>query len=144
MFSGTYIHSLDSKNRLIIPSKIRDKIDTSRDGNGFYVTYGFDNCLFVYTPEQWKETLGKLRSIPLTNKRGRDVLRVLAANSHEITCDSHGRILLPETHRKAVGINKEVALIGVIDRIEIWDYETWTKRKTEVMEDFDNLADGLL
>jgi len=143
MFSGTYIHTLDSKNRLIIPSKIREKIDTSRDGHGFYVTHGFDACLFAFTPKQWQQALEKLRALPLTNKRAREVMRILAANSLEIACDSHGRILLPESLRDAVGIKKDVAIIGVFDRIEIWDHETWKKAKAEAMVGFDDLADGL-
>jgi len=145
MFSGTYIHSLDAKNRLIIPSKLREKIDTSRDGTGFFVTYGFDacSCLYLYAPRQWNEELERYKRIPFTNKKARDVVRVILAKSHEVPCDSHGRVLIPEPLRAAVKIKKEIAIIGIINRIEIWDYETWVRREADVLPKLDDLADDL-
>ena len=144
MFSGTYIHSLDTKNRLIIPSKVREKIDTSRDGNGFVITWWFDECLSLYTPREWDGVLGKLQNIPFTDRRGRDVVRGLLAKSHEVPCDGHWRILLPEMLREAAHIKKEVAILGVIDHLEIWDLRIWQTRESDIANNLDTLAEGLL
>jgi MraZ protein len=143
MFSGTYFHTLDSKSRLIIPSKIREKIDISRDGQGFVITCWFDSCLSMTTPMNWEMMVKEWEKIPVTDQSGRDVVRLLLARTHEVLCDSHGRILIPEVLRESARIQKDVALLGVGKRIELWDKATWLSRELSLASNMEKLAQGL-
>ena len=118
MFMGEYNHTIDAKGRLIIPSKFREIL-----GDVFVVTKGLDGCLFVYDNEEWKRFEEKLRALPITNKEARQFVRFFLAGAAEVEVDKQGRILLPNVLREFAQINKDVALLGVGSRIEIWKSE---------------------
>lgn len=120
MFMGEYNHTIDAKNRLIIPSKFREAL-----GEEFVVTKGLDGCLFVYDNEEWTAFEEKLKSLPLTNKDARTFVRFFLAGAASVEVDKQGRILVPSVLKDFAGINKEVVLIGVASRIEIWSKERW-------------------
>ena len=121
MFRGEYNHSVDTKGRLIIPSKFREQL-----GEEFIVTRGLDGCLFVFPMKEWEDYEEKLRKLPTTNKNARSFVRFLTAGATSCEFDKQGRILLPATLRKFAGIEKDVVLAGLLNRIEIWSEETWT------------------
>ena len=120
MFVGEYSHSLDSKGRLIIPSRFREAL-----GDTFMVTKGLDGCLSIYDMEGWKNLESKLQALPLTNANARKFTRFMLGGAIECEVDKQGRILIPANLREFAHLTKDVALVGVGGRIEIWDKETW-------------------
>ena len=120
MFMGEYNHTIDAKGRLIIPSKFRETL-----GEEFVVTKGLDGCLFVYDNNEWKAFEEKLKSLPLTNKDARQFVRFFLAGAAMVQVDKQGRILVPAVLREFAGLEKDVVLVGVASRVEIWSQERW-------------------
>ena len=125
MFMGEYSHTIDTKGRLIIPSKFREEL-----GETFVVTKGLDGCLFVFSDEEWKAFEIKLKSLPLTNKNARQFARFFVAGATPCELDKQGRILLPATLREFAGLEKDVVLTGMLNRIEIWSKEKWNENNS--------------
>ena len=136
MFMGEYNHTIDAKGRLIIPSKFREIL-----GDVFVVTKGLDGCLFVYDNEEWKRFEEKLRSLPITNKEARQFVRFFLAGATEAEVDKQGRILIPNVLREFAEITKDVVLVGVGSRIEIWSRERF--EETASFEDMDEIAEHM-
>ena len=136
MFMGEYNHTIDAKGRLIIPSKFREIL-----GDAFVVTKGLDGCLFVYDNEEWKRFEEKLRSLPITNKEARQFVRFFLAGATEAEVDKQGRILIPNVLREFAEITKDVVLVGVGSRIEIWSRERF--EETASFEDMDEIAEHM-
>ena len=136
MFMGEYNHTIDAKGRLIVPSKFRESL-----GDMFVVTKGLDGCLFVYDNNEWNAFEEKLKSLPLTNKDARTFVRFFLAGAAEVEVDKQGRILVPGVLREFAGLKKDVVLIGVASRIEIWDRERFDG--AAVYEDMDEIAEHM-
>lgn len=136
MFMGEYNHTIDAKGRLIIPSKFREIL-----GDAFVVTKGLDGCLFVYDNEEWKRFEEKLRALPITNKEARQFVRFFLAGATEAEVDKQGRILIPNVLREFAGLTKDVVLVGVGSRIEIWSRERF--EDTASFEDMDEIAEHM-
>ena len=122
MFYGEYEHSLDSKDRLIIPAKFRE-IFQENYVEKFFITRGLDRCLFVFTEEEWKLQEKKFRDIPFTRQESRKFNRLYFSGASEVVCDKQGRILVPAYLKSYADIKEDVVIIGVSDRIEIWAKE---------------------
>lgn len=137
MFIGEYQHGLDSKNRIIIPSKFREEI-----GDRFVITKGLDGCLYVYTTNEWKMLEEKLKKLPLTNKDARAFVRFFFSGASEIELDKQGRGLIPQNLIEYAGIEKEIVSIGVLARIEIWSKAKW-QEYNESNIDFDSIAEKM-
>ena len=120
MFYGEYQHSVDTKGRVIIPSKFRDGL-----GEKFILTKGLDNCLFAYSAKEWAELEAKLRALPFTDKDVRAFVRFFFAGATECGLDKQGRILIPNNLRQHAKLEKDVYIIGVSTRVEIWDKSEW-------------------
>ena len=136
MFKGEYNHTVDTKGRLIVPSKFREAL-----GEMFVVTKGLDGCLFVYPNEEWQNIEAKFREIPLTTKDARKFSRFFFAGAADCEVDKQGRILLPAVLREFAAIQKEVVLVGVLNRIEIWSRERWLDENT--YDDMDEVAEHM-
>lgn len=136
MFMGEYNHTIDAKGRLIIPAKFRDGL-----GEGFIVTKGFDGCLFVYDSTEWKTFEEKLRQLPLANKEARKLVRFFLAGASEAEVDKQGRVLIPAVLREYAELEKDVVMIGVGNRVEIWSKKRYQDDAT--FEDIDEIADSL-
>lgn len=138
MFYGEYLHTVDPKGRLILPSKFREGL-----GLKFIVTKGLDNCLFVYSEVEWNIFEAKLQSLPLSSKEARAFMRFMSAGANECELDKQGRILLPQNLREYAGLEKEVYIIGVSSRVEIWDKIRWEEyNKGEDIND-DRIAEKM-
>lgn len=120
MFMGEYNHTVDPKGRLIIPAKFREQL-----GDEFVVTKGLDGCLFVYTKEEWHNIEEKFRGISMTSKDARKFSRFFFAGAAALELDKQGRILLPPVLREYADLQKDVVLVGVLSRVEIWDKGRW-------------------
>ena len=136
MFMGEYNHTVDTKGRLIIPSKFREQL-----GEEFIVTKGLDGCLFVFPQDEWRAFEEKLRTLPLTQKGARQFTRFFVAGATPCELDKQGRILLPATLREFAGLDKDVVLAGMLNRIEIWSKDKWTENNA--CGDMDDIAEQM-
>lgn len=135
---GEYNHTIDAKGRLIVPAKFREVL-----GDEFVVTKGLDGCLFVYPDEEWKAFEEKLKSLPLTNKNSRQFTRFFLAGAASCEVDKQGRILLPSVLRDFAQLEKEVVLVGVGSRIEIWSRKKWDECMDTYDDDMDEVAENM-
>lgn len=138
MFMGEYRHSLDAKNRIIVPAKFRDAL-----GETFVVTKGLDGCLAVYTEEKWADMIARLERIPATKKEARLYMRSLTSKAVECTLDKQGRIQLPQFLLSTAAIDKSCVVVGVADHVEIWPEEHWDAYDDEASLSFDTVAEAL-
>lgn len=137
MFMGEYNHTVDAKGRLIIPAKFRETL-----GDEFVVTKGLDGCLFVYSNEEWKNIEEKFRNTPLTTKDARKFSRFFFAGAATCELDKQGRILIPSVLREFAGLQKDVVLAGVFNKIEIWDKERWMENQYDD-DEMDDIAEHM-
>lgn len=138
MFMGVYNHTIDAKGRLIVPVKFREIL-----GDNFIVTKGLDGCLFVYPNDEWTRFEEKLKSLPLTNKNARQFTRFFLAGAAACEVDKQGRILLPQVLREFASLEKDVVLVGVASRIEIWSRERWDESMNTYDGDMDEVAENM-
>jgi len=137
LFKGEYQHALDAKNRIIVPSKLREGL-----GNNFVITKGLDGCLYAYPMEEWISLEEKLKNLPLTNRDARAFVRFFFSGASEIEIDKQGRGLIPQNLKEYACIEKEIVSIGVLNRVEIWSKEKW-KDYNESDMDFDLIAEKM-
>ncbi|MDD4569029.1 MAG: division/cell wall cluster transcriptional repressor MraZ [Tepidanaerobacteraceae bacterium] len=138
MFMGQFQHSLDKKGRLIIPAKFREML-----GQSFVLTKGLDACLFVYPKDEWAVLEQKLKTLPFTQKDARAFIRFFFAGAVETEMDKQGRILIPPQLREHARIDKDVVVIGVSNRAEIWSQEQWQSYSTEAAVSYEDIAEKL-
>ena len=137
-YIGQYIHSVDPKNRLFLPARFRHT-------KTYILTRGLESCLYLYDPEGWEKVLQKLEDLTLPDKmQERAFKSALLSGAHEVSTDIQGRILVPQTLKEYAGIDEEVIIIGVGNRLEIWDKKRWdTYYKKEADVSFRDLAGKL-
>jgi MraZ protein len=138
MFMGEYRHTIDQKGRLIIPAKFRDDL-----GDKFVATKGLDRCLFVYSPDEWSNLEQRLKALPLTNKDARAFVRFFFAGAAECEIDKQGRILLPANLREYASLVKDVVLVGVLTRVEIWSKDIWDEYNEQANLDHESIAERM-
>ncbi len=130
MFRGSYEHTVDSKGRVSVPSKFREIIADRYEGR-LVLAMDYDRCLTVYPLEEWEKLEEKIRNLPTMKKEVKDFMRFLLASATECELDKQGRVLITPVHRQHAGITKNVTLVGIIDKIEIWDSKAWEARNTQ-------------
>ncbi|MDD3887161.1 MAG: division/cell wall cluster transcriptional repressor MraZ [Patescibacteria group bacterium] len=138
MFIGEYNHSIDIKGRLAIPAKFRAKIK-----KGAVVTRGLDNCLFLYTQEEWEKLANKLASLPISQANTRAFSRLMLAGAMDVKLDSHGRIVIPQYLRTFSSITKKVIIAGLFNRLEIWDEQKWNTYKLATEKNSSEIAEKI-
>lgn len=138
MFKGEYNHTIDTKGRVIIPAKFRDKL-----GEAFVITKGLDGCLYGYANEDWQVFEDKLSSLSITNKDSRQFTRFFLAGAADCEVDKQGRILIPSVLREFARLEKDVVLVGVSRRIEIWNKEKWSEITAQYDDNMDEIAANL-
>ena len=143
MLIGEYDHRLDGKNRLSIPRKFREFIQGTEERYGFYVTRVLDNCLFLFTESQWREVKTELRSKSFTGSAARRFQRMFFAPADFCEIDKQGRILLTEKLKEHAGLEKEVTVVGVETRVEVWSRELWLANEEEDLAKYEDLAEQL-
>lgn len=130
MLIGEYEHSLDAKGRLIMPAKLREDI-----GEKFIITKGLDGCLFAFSIAEWKIFEEKLRSLPISNKDARKFSRFFFAGAIDCEIDKQGRFLISSNLREFAELEKDVIIVGMDSRIEIWSKEKWNKFDEDISAD---------
>ena len=138
LFIGEYRHSLDVKGRIIVPAKFRDGL-----GDKFVLTKGLDGCLFAYSKEEWANFEEKIKSLPLTNKDARAFVRIFFAGAVECEIDKQGRTLIPPMLREYAGLSKDIVIIGVSNRVEIWSQDKWDSYSEAEDLEADELAEKM-
>ncbi len=134
--TSRYYHSLDSKGRLIMPAKFRERL-----GDKIWITVGIEGCLYVYPNDEWEDIENKFREIPtMTNKDARRFRRYFFSNADDRDIDKQGRVLIPPALREYAGLENEVVLAGVMDHIEIWSKERWPEND---YDDIDELTENM-
>lgn len=139
MFLGEYQHSLDPKGRIIVPAKFREEL-----GSKFVATKGLDNCIFLYPLGEWQVLEEKLRSLPFTRADVRSFVRFFFSGASELEMDKQGRIVLPPNLRDYAGINRDLMVIGVGARVEIWSNQSWEQYNQSAESSFEMIAENLV
>lgn len=135
MLTGKFYHSIDAKNRIIIPSKLKEQL-----GETITILRGSDKCLTLYSAEEWESYAQKISEIPKTKIR--DITRYLYSNSIEVQPDSQGRVMLPQDMLNFAGITKNVISVGCGRYAEIWSEEIWNQQQLD--EEPENFTEMLL
>ncbi len=138
MLIGEYSHIVDTKKRLAIPSRLRKEL-----GERIVLTRGLNNSLFLYSQEKWQKLTEKLGQLPVGQAGTRSFLRLMFAGAVEIELDQLGRILIPDYLKSYAGLRQKVTIVGVYDRLEIWDSERWENYRAEVEKNTDMIAEKL-
>ena len=145
-FTGEYYNLLDQKNRLSIPAKFRNSLHPNNNKT-FVLSRGFDECLFLYPLEEWKIVEEQLSSLSSIKDKNRNFIRKITRHANYVKYDSQGRIAIPEILLNYANITKEVLVIGVVKKIELWDQNTlnnYEKQKDFLSdEDFEDLANKI-
>ena len=138
MFMGEFHHNIDEKGRLIIPSKFRNEL-----GSKFIVTRGIEECLFVYSLDEWNKMVEELKTLPFTRKDARTFTRMFLSGATECELDNNGRINIPSPLTNYASLEKECVVIGVNERLEIWSNEKYEEFFNNNIDKFSDVAEGL-
>lgn len=138
MFIGEYNHTLDDKGRIAIPAKFRALL-----ASGAVVTRGLDNCLVLYTKDEWQKVAEKLAALPMSKPDARAFARLMLAGAMDVELDKQGRIVLPAYLRNFAKLKSSVVIAGLFNRVEIWDESAWAAYKSETEKDSSAIAEQL-
>ena len=138
MLIGEYEHSLDAKGRVIMPAKLREDM-----GEKFILTKGLDGCLFGFSQKEWANFEEKLKTLPLTNKNARDFVRFFLSGAIECEIDKQGRFLIASNLREYANMEKDVVIIGVGTRLEIWNKDKWKNYNSDENISADEIAENM-
>lgn len=138
MLIGEYLHTIDQKNRISVPSKFRKAL-----GAQVVITRGLDKCLFLYPVEEWQKLADKLSQLPWGKAEHRSFMRAMVAGATDIDIDALGRILLPEYLKEYADVKNSAIFIGLYNRVEIWSPEIWTKYGNATKGDIELIAEKL-
>jgi MraZ protein len=138
LFYGEYLHTLDLKNRVSVPSRFRQGL-----GDKFILTKGFDDCLFAYSLGEWENLEKKVKSLPLSDTNARAFVRFFFAGASECEIDKQGRTLIPKNLCDYAGLKKDLYINGVSDRVEIWSREKWEEHSGEYSRNADKIAEKI-
>jgi MraZ protein len=138
MLLGEYVHLLDSKRRLSLPSKFRKEL-----GRKVVVTRGLDNCLFLYSLREWEKISEKLGGLSFAQSDTRGFNRFMLSGATEAEVDKAGRILIPDFLRDFAGLKNKIVVAGIHNRVEIWDEHKWQEYKRHIEKQADQMAEKL-
>lgn len=138
MFIGEYRHTIDDKGRTSIPSKFRAGL-----ASGCVVTRGLDKCLWIYPNDEWQKLAEKIADLPITQKNARSFSRLMLAGASDASLDRVGRVNIPSYLREYADIKKDVVIVGIYSRIEIWPADVWVNFKKEMEENSAEVAESL-
>ncbi len=143
MFYGEYLHSIDRKGRIILPAKFRESAK-AHFIEKFFVTRGLDKCLFMFSEEEWRSQESKFKAISFTKQQARTFNRLYFSGAVEVSPDKQGRILLPQYLKDFAEIKRDVMIVGVSNRIEIWAKDKWQEFYGSSRQSFEEIAEKLM
>lgn len=139
VLTGTYKRSLDQKNRIAIPKKLREQF-SAKDISNLYIIPGTETSLSIYSPETFDQLSDRLKERTTNKSTFRNYLRLLYSRSEEVPIDQQGRIRIPDRLVNLANLDNEIMLIGVQDHAEIWSMSNWDSFLNSYQDDFDELA----
>lgn len=143
MFYGEFSHTLDKKDRLILPARFRE-ISKESSIEKFFVTRGLDKCIFMFADEEWRTQEQKFKNMSFTRQETRTFNRIFFSGAVEVIPDKQGRFVIPQYLKDFAGINREMTIIGVSNRIEIWDTRLWQNFYSTSKNSFEQIAERIL
>ncbi len=141
MFTGEHTHTLDEKNRVSFPLRLRDCMLPDETLAGFYVTFGFEGSLLLYPKAEWDRVAQRVGELPSSQAEARKFQRLFLANAHFVTLDRQKRLLIPESHCRKAGIEKEVVFLGVGRHVEIWPRDRYERYAKSMQGEYEELAE---
>ena len=138
MLFGSCLHTLDEKNRLVIPSRMRGEI-----GTHLYIMKGFDGALSIYPESSFIKLSEELNSLSFNKKDSRSFIRAQLATVVELDLDKMGRVVIPGSLLNKYNISKEVVVLGAVNHIEVWDAKAYKEYEEEAESNFENIAENL-
>ncbi len=138
MFLGEYQHTLDPKGRVVLPAKYRERL-----AKGCVITKGQERCLYVFPLDRWEEEVERVSHLPRTDARARKLARSFFAGADQQTPDKQGRVQVSHNLRTYAGLEKDLTVVGVADRVEIWDSATWSRLSAEADEYYADIEEAL-
>jgi MraZ protein len=139
MMMGEFAHALDDKGRVTIPARLRDDL-----GTHVVITKGLDGCLFLYPMSEWTKLEERLRALPMTNANARAFQRLFMAGAHDVELDRQSRVTIPPRLREYAAIERDVVLVGVSNRAELWASERWQSYQETAQEGFEDVAEKMV
>ena len=136
---GEYSHALDEKGRITIPARLRDDLD-----NHFVMTKGLDGCLFLYPMTEWGKMEERLKALPMTNASARAFQRLFLAGAQDVEVDRQSRVTIPPRLREYAGVAKDVVLVGVSSRVELWALEKWQAYQDTAQAEYEDVAEKMV
>lgn len=136
---GEYQHTLDEKGRVIIPAKLRDEL-----GEVFVITRGLDRSLFVYPMSEWENVAGKMRELSTTNADSRAFVRFFLSGAVEAELDKQGRVVIPNNLREHAGIQRDIYILGVASRLELWAKDVWEDYSKQAEDSYEAIAEKIV
>jgi MraZ protein len=138
MFLGRFEHSVDTKGRVAVPARFRDRLSGE-----LILTRGNDGCLYLFTEESWEPLAAKLNALPTGDEDARNLRRAVFSSAEPVELDKQGRVIIPDHLRQYAGISTDVSIIGLGEYIEIWDTQSWQKLDGEIAEKVDVISSHL-
>ena len=143
MFYGEYNHGIDNKGRLILPSRFR-QVAKEYGIEKFFVTRGLDRCIFMFADQQWQLEEQKFKNLSFTKQQARYFNRLFFSGAVEVTPDKQGRFIIPQYLKDFASIKKDAIVIGVSNRIEIWQTKSWQEFFGKTSVDFEKTAENMM
>lgn len=138
MLIGEYLHTIDQKNRVSVPSKFRKDL-----GKTVVLTRGLDKCLFLYPLKEWQELAEKLSKLPLGKAENRSFVRMMVAGATDVDTDSLGRVLIPDYLKVYAKLDDAAQIVGLYNRVEIWQPEVWATYSETTKDNAEIIAEKL-
>ncbi len=143
MFYGEYKHGIDRKGRLIFPARFRE-VCKEYGLDKFFITRGLDRCIFMFSQDEWRIQEKKFKNLPFTKQESRSFNRLFFSGAVEVEPDKQGRFIIPPYLKNYANIKKDTIVIGISNRIEIWDAKTWQEFYANSNESFEQIAENML
>jgi len=138
VFIGEYKHTIDPKNRMTIPSKFQGQLS-----DGAIITRGLDNCLFIFTNEEWKRVADQIKQQSFVTANARAFSRLMLAGAMDVKLDNQGRILIPSYLSDYAKLETKIVVAGLYDRLEIWNEDAWEKYKKDTESNANDIAEHM-
>jgi len=143
MFYGEYKHSIDRKGRIILPARFRD-VCKENGLEKFFITRGLDKCIFMFTEEEWRIQEQKFKNLSFTKQEARRFNRLFFSGAVDVLPDKQGRFIIPPYLKEYAGIKRDTVIIGIANRVEIWDDKLWQDFYANTSESFEQIAENMI
>jgi len=143
MFYGEYKHNIDRKGRIVLPAKFRD-VYKEHGIERFFLTRGLDKCIFMFSEDEWVSQEQKFKNLSFTKQESRNFNRLFFSGAIDVVPDKQGRFIIPTLLKDYAHVKREVVIIGVANRIEIWESNLWKDFYGNTSDSFEQTAENVL